>query len=146
MPKVKGMKFPYTRQGIEEAQKYQNAMSPEQQQMKKALETSIAGQIQAIQGGINRIQKQNMMRKILGDGFYRSRSGQASDDGFYRSRSGQASDLLHRPKRDAQGNIIKEPVSDLLHRPKRDAQGNIIPPKATPLGSYKKGGKVKKKY
>ena len=133
MPKVKGMKFPYTRQGIEEAQKYQNALSPEQEQMKKALETSIAGQIQAIQGGINRIQKQNMMRKILGDGFYRSRSGQASD-------------LLHRPKRDAQGNIIKEPVSDLLHRPKRDAQCNIIPPKATPLGSYKKGGKVKKKY
>ena len=113
MPKVKGMKFPYTRQGIEEAQKYQNALSPEQEQMKKALETSIAGQIQAIQGGINRIQKQNMMRKILGDGFYRSRNGQ---------------------------------VGDLAWRPKRDAQGNIIPSKAIPLGSYKKGGKVKKKY
>ena len=125
MPKVKGMKFPYTRQGIEEAQKYQNALSPEQEQMKKALETSIAGQIQAIQGGINRIQKQNMMRKILGDGFYRSRNGQV-DDGFYRSRNGQ--------------------VGDLAWRPKRDAQGNIIPSKAIPLGSYKKGGKVKKKY
>ena len=133
MPKERGMVFPYTKQGMEEAEKYKNALSPEQEVLKKALETSIAGQIQAIQGGINRIQKQNMMRKILGDGFYRSRSGQASD-------------LLHRPKRDAQGNIIKEPVSDLLHRPKRDAQGNIIPPKATPLGSYKKGGKVKKKY
>ena len=125
MPKVKGMKFPYTRQGIEEAQKYQNALSPEQEQMKKALETSIAGQIQAIQGGINRIQKQNMMRKILGDGFYRSRNGQV-DDGFYRSRNGL--------------------VGDLAWRPKRDAQGNIIPSKAIPLGSYKKGGKVKKKY
>ena len=133
MPKERGMVFPYTKQGMEEAEKYKNALSPEQEVLKKALETSIAGQIQAIQGGINRIQKQNMMRKILGDGFYRSRSGQASD-------------LLHRPKRDAQGNIIKEPVSDLLHRPKRDAQGNIIPPKATPLGSYKKGVKVKKKY
>ena len=133
MPKERGMVFPYTKQGMEEAEKYKNALSPEQEVLKKALETSIAGQIQAIQGGINRIQKQNMMRKILGDEFYRSRSGQASD-------------LLHRPKRDAQGNIIKEPVSDLLHRPKRDAQGNIIPPKATPLGSYKKGGKVKKKY
>ena len=113
MPKERGMVFPYTKQGMEEAEKYKNALSPEQEVLKKALETSIAGQIQAIQGGINRIQKQNMMRKILGDGFYRSRSGQASD---------------------------------LLHRPKRDAHGNIIPPKATPLGSYKKGGKVKKKY
>ena len=126
MPKERGMVFPYTKQGMEEAEKYKNALSPEQEVLKKALETSIAGQIQAIQGGINRIQKQNMMREILGDGFYRSRNGQASDDGFYRSRSGQASDLLHRPK--------------------RDAHGNIIPPKATPLGSYKKGGKVKKKY
>ena len=125
MPKVGKMRFPYTKQGMEEAQKYKNALSPEQEVLKKALETSIAGQIQAIQGGINRIQKQNMMRKILGDGFYRSRNGQV-DDGFYRSRNGQ--------------------VGDLAWRPKRDAQGNIIPSKAIPLGSYKKGGKVKKKY
>ena len=125
MPKERGMVFPYTKQGMEEAEKYKNALSPEQEVLKKALETSIAGQIQAIQGGINRIQKQNMMRKILGDGFYRSRNGQV-DDGFYRSRNGQ--------------------VGDLAWRPKRDAQGNIIPSKAIPLGSYKKGGKVKKKY
>ena len=62
MPKVKGMKFPYTEEGVKEAKKYQNSLSPEQEVLKKALETSIAGQIQAIQGGINRIHKQNMMR------------------------------------------------------------------------------------
>ena len=94
MPKVKGMKFPYTRQGMEEAQKYQNALSPEQEQMKRALTQSIAGQVQAIQGGINRIQKQNMMRKILGGG---------------------------------QAGAMRGGMS-------------------TGVGSYKKGGKVKKKY
>ena len=96
MPKERGMVFPYTKQGMEEAEKYKNALSPEQEVLKKALETSIAGQIQAIQGGINRIQKQNMMRKILGDGFYRSRNGQV-DDGFYRRRNGQVGDLAWSP-------------------------------------------------
>ena len=118
MPKERGMVFPYTKQGMEEAQKYKNALSPEQEVLKKALETSIAGQIQAIQGGINRIQKQNMMRKILG--------------------GGQAGAM--------RGGMSTGVASDLAWRPKRDAQGNIIPSKAIPLGSYKKGGKVKKKY
>ena len=118
MPKERGMVFPYTKQGMEEAQKYKNALSPEQEVLKKALETSIAGQIQAIQGGIYRIQKQNMMRKILG--------------------GGQAGAM--------RGGMSTGVASDLAWRPKSDAQGNIIPSKAIPLGSYKKGGKVKKKY
>jgi len=65
MPKVKGMKFPYTRQGMEEAQKYQNALSPEQEQMKSALEKSILGQAQAIQQGIKQVQREVNRRKIL---------------------------------------------------------------------------------
>ena len=65
MPKVKGMKFPYTRQGMEEAQKYQNALSPEQEQMKRALTQSILGQAQAIQQGIKQVQREVNRREIL---------------------------------------------------------------------------------
>ena len=101
MPKERGMVFPYTKRGQEDAQKYRNALSPEQEQMKKALEQSIAGQVQAIQGGINRIQKQNMMRKILGGGQVGA------------MRGGQVGAM----------------------------RGGM----PTGVGSYKKGGKVKKK-
>tara|TARA_Y100001963_G_scaffold152814_1_gene238353 strand:- start:155 stop:427 length:273 start_codon:yes stop_codon:yes gene_type:complete len=65
MPKVGKMRFPYTRQGMDEAQKYQNALSPEQEQMKRALEQSIAGQRKAIEQGIKEVQREISRRKIL---------------------------------------------------------------------------------
>ena len=64
MPKVKGMKFPYTRQGMEEAQKYQNALSPEQEQMKRALEQSIAQQRIAIEQGLKFQAQREGLRKF----------------------------------------------------------------------------------
>ena len=34
MPKVKGMKFPYTEEGVKEAKKYQNSLSMEKKLLK----------------------------------------------------------------------------------------------------------------
>ena len=43
MPKVKGMKFPYTEEGMKEAQKYKNSLSPEQEKIRSiAMDTLLA--------------------------------------------------------------------------------------------------------
>ena len=65
MPKERGMVFPYTKRGQEDAQKYREALSPEQEQMKRALTQSILGQAQAIQQGIKQVQREVNRREIL---------------------------------------------------------------------------------
>ena len=65
MPKERGMVFPYTKRGQEDAQKYRNALSPEQEQMKRALEQSIAQQRIAMEQGIKQVQHEVNRRKIL---------------------------------------------------------------------------------
>ena len=64
MPKVGKMRFPYTRQGMDEAQKYQNALSPEQEQIKRALEQSIAQQKIAIEQGLKFQAQREGLRKF----------------------------------------------------------------------------------
>ena len=125
MPKVGKMRFPYTRQGMEDAQKYQNALSPEQEQMKRALEQSIAQQKKAILDGIDRIRQQNLTREIM---------ERAAAVGALR---GGASTGVGTKESPIEGPPIEIRGKRLPWQRGRAIEG---------VGSYKKGGKVKKKY
>ena len=134
MPKERGMVFPYTKRGQEDAQKYREALSPEQEQMKRALEKSIAGQVQAIQDGIGRIRQQNTMKKILG----LENVGPRPDE----------SNLLPGP-REKNPNLIDILKNYGVKRAQPLGGGQVGAMRggmSTGVGSYKKGGKVKKKY